>query len=136
MQVQEIKDVASLGIGIANLLDKVAGGVSIADVFSVVGILREVKPAVDAVKSGLLFGEYEALDAAAKADLISWFDSQFQIKEANVKAVVDQATLRGPLSKYALITTDVAMKRETAIMRTNKFYKFSSSGSSKLKCLL
>ena len=53
-----------------------------------------------------------------------------------VKAVVDQATLRGPLSKYALITTDVAMKRETAIMRTNKFYKFSSSGSSKLKCLL
>jgi hypothetical protein len=53
-----------------------------------------------------------------------------------VKAVVDQATLRGPLSKYALITTDVAMKRETAIMRTNKFYKFSSSGNSRLKCLL
>jgi len=53
-----------------------------------------------------------------------------------VKAVVDQANLRGPLSKYALITTDVAVKRETAIMRTNKFYKLSSSGRSKLKSFL
>lgn len=90
MQVQEIKDVVSLAIGIGELLDSVADGVSLGDIFQVVGVLKKVKPAIDAVKSGKIVDELKALDQPAKDDLEAWFVAEFDIKSDQVEAVVEQ----------------------------------------------
>lgn len=90
MQVQEIKDVMAFGIGVAELIDSVADGVSLGDIFSVVGVLKKVKPAIDAVKSGKLLDEYVKLDQAGKDELIKWFDAEFDIKEDKAEMVIEQ----------------------------------------------
>lgn len=90
MQVQEIKDVVGLAIGVAELVDSAADGVSLNDIFAVVGVLKKVKPAVDAIKSGKLVDEYAALDASAKSELVAWFGSELDIKDDQVEAVIDQ----------------------------------------------
>ena len=91
MDTQSIKDVVSLAIGVAKLVDDTLGGISFSEVFELLGVLKEVKPAIDAVKSGQVVQEFKSLDDAAKADLIQWFDQNFQIKEANIQQTVDQA---------------------------------------------
>jgi hypothetical protein len=90
MQVQEIKDVVQLGISVVELVDSVADGVSLGDIFQVVGVLKKVKPAIDAVKSGKLLDEYKALDQTSKDELVKWFDSELELKEDKVEAVVEQ----------------------------------------------
>lgn len=91
MQVQEIKDVVSLGIGVAELVDAVADGVSIGDIWSLVGLLKKVKPALDAVKSGKLLDEYKNLDQPSKDDLIAWFDAELDLKDDKVEQVIESA---------------------------------------------
>lgn len=88
---QEIKDLILLPISVAELVDSVADGVSIGDVFSVVGVLKKVKPAIDAVKSGKLIDEYKNLDQAGKDDLVKWFDEELDLKEDKIEAVIEQA---------------------------------------------
>lgn len=90
MQVQEIKDVVELGISVVELIDAVTDGVSLGDVLSVVGVLKKVKPAIDAVKTGKLLDEYVALDQAAKDELIKWFDTDLSISNVNVEKVIEQ----------------------------------------------
>lgn len=91
MNTQAIKDAVSLAIGVAKLVDDSLGGISFAEVFELLGVLKEVKPAIEAVKSGNLWDEYKGLDQPAKDELIIWFDTNFKIKEANVQTVVEQA---------------------------------------------
>lgn len=93
MQVQEIKDVVGLGIGVAQLVDSAAAGLSFSQVFGVIGVLKQVKPAIEAVKSGKLLAEFQDLDDAEKADLVSWFDSSFQIKEQDVEQLIEKIWL-------------------------------------------
>lgn len=91
MAQENIKAVVGLGIGVAELVDSVADGVSIGDLLKVVGVLKEVKPAIDAIKSGGVLAEYKALDDASRASLNAWFDSEFDLKEDKIEAVVEQA---------------------------------------------
>lgn len=90
MEVQELKDVVALGIGVAELLDSVADGVSLGDILSVVGVLKKVKPAVDGIKSGKALDEYRALDDASKAELSAWFNAEFKITNDKVEQVIEQ----------------------------------------------
>jgi hypothetical protein len=90
MPIQEIKNVVGLGIGVAELVDSVADGVSLGDVFSVVGVLKSVKPAIDAIKGGKLLDQYASLTQAEKEDLAKWFDAEFDIKNDKVELVVEQ----------------------------------------------
>lgn len=91
MQVQELKDVCALAIGVAELLDNVADGVSLGDIISVVGVLKKVKPAVDAIKSGKALEEFRALDDMAKAEVGNWFNEEFEISNDKVESVIEQA---------------------------------------------
>lgn len=93
MQSQEIKDLISPVISVAQLIDEVADGVSLADILKVVGVLKKVKPAIDAVKSGKLVDEYKNLDEAAKAELAAWFNSELDLKNDQVEAAIEQAWL-------------------------------------------
>jgi hypothetical protein len=88
---QNIKDVVLLGVSVAELVDSVADGVSLGDVFSVVGVLKKVKPAIDAVKSGKLIDEYKALDQAGKDELVKWFEEELDLKDDKVEAMIEQA---------------------------------------------
>lgn len=89
MQTQEIKDVVGCAISIAELVDSVADGISLGDILSVVGVLKKVKPAVDAVSSGKLLDEYKNLDQASKDDLVKWFESELDLKEDSIEQVVE-----------------------------------------------
>lgn len=91
MNTQEIKDVVAPVIGIAELVDAVADGVSIGDVLSVVGVLKKVKPAIDAIKSGKLVDEYAKLDQAAKDELVAWFATELDIKDDKIEQAIEQS---------------------------------------------
>lgn len=89
--VQEVKDVVGLGVGVAELVDAVADGVSLGDVMQLVGLLKKVKPAIDAVKSGKLLDEVKALDQASQDELKKWFEEELDLKDDKVELVVEQA---------------------------------------------
>ena len=89
--VQGIKDVVGLGVGVAELVDAVADGVSLGDIMSVVGLLKKVKPAIDAVKSGTLLDEYKSLTAEDQDDLKKWMEVELDLKDDKVELVIEQA---------------------------------------------
>lgn len=91
MPAQVIKDVVSPVIAVGHLIDSAADGVSLGDIMGVVGVLKKVKPAIDAIKSGKLVDEYKALDETGKAELAAWFNSEFDITNDSVEAAVEQA---------------------------------------------
>lgn len=91
MAVENIKDVVGLGIGVAELIDSVADGVSLGDIFGVVGVLKKVKPAIDAVKTGKLIDEYAALQETEKQELVKWFEVELDVKNDQVELVIEQA---------------------------------------------
>lgn len=90
MAVENIKNVGSFGIGVIELIDNVADGVSLGDVFSVVGVLKKVKPAIDAVKGGKLLAEYANLQETEKQELTSWFETELDVKNDKVEQVIEQ----------------------------------------------
>ena len=91
MASQKIKDVVSPAIAVAHLVDAAADGVSIGDIMGVVGVLKKVKPAIDAVKSGDLVNDYKNLDEAGKAELKAWFESELEMKNDNIEQAIEQA---------------------------------------------
>ena len=88
---QEIKDVVILGVSVAELVDAVTDGVSIADILSIVGVLKKVKPAIAAVKSGVLLDEYKNLNQVEKDELVSWFELELDLKDDAVELAIEAA---------------------------------------------
>lgn len=89
--VQEIKDVVNLAIGVGELVDAVSDGVSLGDVMQLVGLLKKVKPAVDAVKSGKLIDQVKQLDQASQDELKKWFEAELDLKDDAMEQVIEQA---------------------------------------------
>lgn len=89
--VQEIKDVVNLAIGVGELVDAVSDGVSLGDVMQLVGLLKKVKPAVDAVKSGKLLDQVKQLDQASQDELKKWFEAELDLKDDAMEQVIEQA---------------------------------------------
>lgn len=88
--VQVIKDVVSLPIAVAELVDAVSDGVSIGEVLSVVGVLKKVKPAVDAIKTGTLLDVYKTLSVAEQAELAKWGEEEFDLKNDQLEKAIEQ----------------------------------------------
>lgn len=91
MSIQKVKDVVGLGIGVAKLVEEAADGITLGEVMGMVGLLKKVKPAIDAVKDGQALVQYLALDDAGKQELSQWFDSELDMKDDKVEQVVEQS---------------------------------------------
>ena len=88
---EEIKAVVAPVLGVAALIEDAADGVSLSEIYQLVGVLKKIQPAVASIKSGKVVAQYANLDDAGKADLQAWFEKEFDLKNDNVEKVVEQA---------------------------------------------
>ena len=88
---QEIKDVVAPVVGVAQLIEDAADGVSLAEIYQLVSVLKKIQPSVAAIKSGKVVAQYANLDDVGKADLGAWFDKELDLKNDNVEKIVEQA---------------------------------------------
>lgn len=90
-KLQPVKDVVSLAVSVAELVDSAMDGVVVGDLFQVLGVLKKIQPAVAAVKSGNLLDVYKSLSEGEQQELSTWFNSELDITNNDVEAAIEQA---------------------------------------------
>lgn len=89
--IQELKDVVNCGICLGELVDALSDGVGLSDIGAALRAAKSVKPAIDAVKSGLIVPELKDLDESEKAELKTFVGEEFDISNDGIEEVIEKA---------------------------------------------
>lgn len=89
--VEELKAVVLLGLHLGELVDSLSNGIGLDDIGPALRIVKDAKPALDAVKSGKILPEVKDLDAEEKEALKVWISEELDIADDALEAVIEKA---------------------------------------------
>ncbi len=89
--VEELKSVILLGLHLGELVDSLSNGIGLDDIGPALRIVKDAKPALEAIKSGKLLPELKDLDVEEREALKSWVTEELDISNDALESVIEKA---------------------------------------------
>ncbi len=88
--ISEVKNVVSLALSLGELIESLSDGVGISDIGSLLSCAKKVSPAITAFKSGLVVPQLKDLNDDEKAELKSFIEAEFDLKDDALEMGVEK----------------------------------------------